>query len=71
MSTAQNEEQDWAADDVHVYPENDLHEHVLVGTDCPCAPTVEVVGASLLIIHNAFDHREIVEQAIDIMNGDA
>jgi hypothetical protein len=56
--------------DVHVYPENDLREHVTVGTDCPCDPMVEVVGANLLIIHYAFDHREIVEQAIDIMNSD-
>ncbi len=57
--------------DVHVYPLDDLQEHVTVGTDCPCEPTVTVEGAVLLIIHNAFDHREIIEQAIDIMNGDA
>lgn len=60
----------WSDDDVHVYPENDLQEHVLTGTCCPCEPTVEVMGASLLIIHNAFDHREVIEQAIDIMNGE-
>ena len=55
--------------DIHVYPVNDLREHVLTGTDCPCEPEVEVIGAVLLIAHNAFDHREIVEQAIDILNG--
>ena len=55
--------------DVHVYPLKDLQEHITVGVDCPCEPRVEVVGASLVIVHNAFDHREIVEQAIDIMNG--
>ena len=59
-----------ADNDTHVYPLNDLREHILEGVDCPCEPTVEVIGASLLIIHNAFDHREIVEQAIAIMNGD-
>lgn len=59
-----------ANNDQHVYPLNDLREHIIEGVDCPCNPTVEVVGANLLIIHNAFDHREIVEQAIEIMNGD-
>lgn len=54
--------------DVHVYPLDDLREHITEGTECPCEPTIEVIGASLLIIHNAFDHREIVEQAVDIMN---
>lgn len=59
-----------ADNDIHVYPVNDLQEHVLVGVDCPCDPDVEVIGATLLIVHNAFDHREIIEQAIDIMNGE-
>lgn len=59
-----------ADSDVHVYPLNDFHEHILEGADCPCGPAVEVVGASLLIVHNAWDHREIIEQAIAIMNGD-
>ena len=58
-----------ADNDIHVYPLNDLQEHKTVGVDCPCEPTVKVEGATLIIIHNAFDHREIVEQAIDIMNG--
>ena len=59
------------SDDVNVYPLNDLQEHITEGAEgveCPCSPSVEVIGASLLIIHNAFDHREVVEQAIDIMN---
>jgi hypothetical protein len=57
--------------DVHVYPVNELKEHNLTGTDCPCEPTIEVVGANLVIIHNAWDHREIIEQAIDAMNEEA
>ena len=55
--------------DVNVMPENDLKPHI-ESADCACEPTVEVIGASLLIIHNSYDHREIIEQAIDIMNGD-
>ena len=54
--------------DVHVYPVGDLKKHNLLGTDCPCEPTIEVVGANLIIVHNAWDHREYFEQAIDAMN---
>jgi hypothetical protein len=58
------------ADDIHVYPLNDLHEHVTDGPGCPCEPRVDVEGATLIYIHNAFDHREIVEEAVRIMNGE-
>lgn len=58
-----------SADDIHVYPLDNLQEHITDGPGCPCEPTVTVEGAALLYVHNAFDHREIVEQAIDIMNG--
>jgi hypothetical protein len=58
-----------AADDIHVYPVNDLREHITDGPGCPCEPEIEVVGAALIYIYNAWDYREIVEQAIDIMNG--
>jgi len=47
--------------DYHVYPVNDLHEHVLEGTECPCHPRIEVSGGGLLIIHNAWDFREVLE----------
>lgn len=48
-------------DDIHVIPLNDLHEHIM-SVSCPCNPTVEVVGAALIIIHNSWDRREFVEQ---------
>lgn len=59
-----------ANDDVHVYPLNDLREHITDGPGCPCEPCVRVVGANLIYVHNAWDHREIVEQAITIINGE-
>jgi hypothetical protein len=59
-----------AANDIHVYPLNDLQEHVVDGPGCPCEPRIEVEGAVLIYIHNAWDHREIVEEAIRIMNGE-
>ena len=55
--------------DIHVYPVNDLREHITDEPGCLCDPEIRVEGATLIYIHNAFDHREIVEQAIDIMNG--
>ena len=57
-------------DDIHVYPLNDLQEHITTGTDCLCSPRIEVIGATLIIVHNSWDHREIVEQAIEIINGE-
>ena len=49
-------------DDLHVYPIDDKKEHTLIGADCDCDPTKEVNGANLLIIHNAYDFREIAEE---------
>jgi hypothetical protein len=56
--------------DLHIYPLKDLREHITDGPGCSCNPTVEVHGANLLYIHSSFDHREIFEQAVDIMNGE-
>jgi hypothetical protein len=58
-----------AACDVHIYPLNDHWCHILDGTECPCEPTINPEGGTLIIVHNSFDHREIVEEAIRIMNG--
>jgi hypothetical protein len=49
-------------EDIHVYPVNDKYEHVLLGADCPCQPEVKLVGATLIIVHNAWDFREIAEE---------
>lgn len=43
---------------LHVLPRNDTHEHV-ESVKCPCNPKVENDGR--LIIHNAYDKREILE----------
>lgn len=47
--------------DIDVVPVNDDKEHV-AGADCGCHPTVEVYGSNLVIIHNAYDFREVKEQ---------
>ena len=43
----------------HVIPTNDLHEHELT-TSCECDPTVDWDRG--LVVHNAFDKREEVEE---------
>jgi len=44
---------------VHIYPPNDVVEHVLVGDDCPCGPDVEFLdGGNRLVTHHSLDGRE-------------
>jgi hypothetical protein len=57
------------AGDIHVFPLDDLQEHMTDGPGCSCDPCIEIEGDTIIYVHNAFDHREIVEQAIDILNG--
>lgn len=47
---------------LHVYPLNDEREHVLEGTTCPCDPRVEWRHQTI-VIHNAFDCREVIAEA--------
>jgi hypothetical protein len=49
----------------HIYPLNDLKEHLIDGPEaalgkCECKPVLKEGG--LLIVHNSFDGREILEQ---------
>ena len=53
--------------DLHAYPLNDLREHDTESKDCSCNPVIEVNGASLLVIHKAWDCREAVEMAKEIL----
>jgi hypothetical protein len=55
--------------DRHVVPTNDRQSH-LWDEDCPCSPTIKVYGDDRVIVHNAWDYREIIEQAVAILNGD-
>ena len=44
--------------EINVVPINDLREHQDC-KDCHCKPKVEVRSDRILIIHNAYDHREL------------
>ena len=52
---------------LHVSPIDDLEEHELHGTQCKCNPKVDFSGEEILVIHNSFDMREIIEQANEIL----
>ncbi len=49
---------------IHVTPLNDLHEHIEAEW-CLCQPRVEEDGE--LIIHNAWDDREVMEEVMACM----
>jgi len=50
---------------IHVYPVNDIKEHDPEGTQCPCCPEVDWID--MIVTHNAFDCREVTEEAEKIM----
>ncbi len=56
--------------DIHVSPVNDKYPHVLEGVDCPCNPEISLEGATLIIVHNSFDFREIVEELSELDNAE-
>lgn len=46
----------------NILPENDLKEHIEEST-CECGPSVEILeNGDMMIIHNSYDGREILEQ---------
>ena len=54
----------------HITPINDLEEHE-ENSSCKCVPKDEVQDSGdLLVIHNSFDRRELLEEVIEIMNSE-
>lgn len=49
------------AEAVHVYPVNDLREHVTDGTPCWCTPETLEEPGGFVIVHCALDGREAYE----------
>ncbi len=47
--------------DVAVCPVDEQPGHELDNPECACDPQVEVIGAKLVITHNAFDFRHVAE----------
>lgn len=42
----------------HIFPEYDIREHELVGTECWCVPTID--DDTNMVIHQGIDDRETV-----------
>ena len=46
----------------HIYPVNDTQQHDLEAVGCVCAPKIMFEEGDMLIVHNSFDGREIIEE---------
>ena len=49
---------------ISVLPLNDLMPHDEFETTCPCEPQFEIVNGEMLLTHNSFDGRELLERKI-------
>jgi hypothetical protein len=52
---------------IHVYPVNDIEEHDLYSTTCHCRPRVSFENGEMIVFHNSFDGREIIEEVNKIL----
>jgi hypothetical protein len=51
-----------------ILPTNDIKEHDEESTVCECSPKVIFENGEMIIVHNAFDGRELEEQINDLLN---
>ena len=61
-------------DSIHVLPVNEYDQHSSDGIEglwCKCKPRSEKTKSRILIVHNSFDQREIVEQAREILKANS
>lgn len=49
---------------LHIIPLNDLEEHEESST-CKCDPSAQIVNEEIIITHNSFDRRELIEKLLD------
>ena len=52
---------------INVLPRNDIKEHTEDST-CECSPRTYFENEELIIVHNSYDGREVVEMANEIIN---
>jgi len=50
---------------IHVFPIDDIEEHILEGTQCWCCPKLAESYGQIIVIHNAFDGRILNEKDKD------
>jgi hypothetical protein len=51
----------------NILPVGDLKEHT-EDTTCECRPRVIYEDGEMIVIHNAYDHRELKEQLLEELN---
>lgn len=51
----------------HIYPLDDIKPHDLESIYCDCNPMID--WTNHLVIHHAWDYREVVEEAEEIVLG--
>ncbi len=49
---------------LHILPINDLKEHEESST-CDCTPELIIENGEMILVHNAYDNREITQRNID------
>ena len=54
-------------DYLHIMPIDDIKPHY-DSPDCTCQPRRELIENTVIYIHNSWDGREILEQAIHYLN---
>ncbi len=48
---------------IHIHPLNDDEPHDLESTMCHCGPEIKIEDGEMIVVHNSFDRREIIEEA--------
>ena len=54
----------------NIVPINDIKEHLEDSALCECNPTIIFENGDMIITHNSYDHREVIEQVNEILNKD-
>ena len=54
---------------IHILPVDDLEPHT-EETTCKCEPKIKIVEGGMLVVHNSYDGREIIEEVTKILKGD-
>ncbi len=52
---------------IEITPINDEKEHTS-GTTCDCCPRLIMESGEMIVVHNAYDNREIVEKFYEVLN---
>jgi hypothetical protein len=47
---------------IRVIPKNDIKDHDEYSTTCACDPSVFFENGEMIVVHNAFDRRQDIEE---------